>query len=54
MMNLMSDLQTVNINQDTRMCSFDITSMYTNIPINTVEKIIHDTLIKEGNPPTII
>jgi hypothetical protein len=39
-MNLTSDLQTLNINQDTSMCSFDITSMYTNIPTSTLVKII--------------
>jgi hypothetical protein len=29
---LMTDLKTIELNKDTRLCSFDITNMYTNIP----------------------
>jgi hypothetical protein len=40
---LMTDLKTLELNKDTRLCSFDITNMYTNIPkigvINIIKKI---------------
>jgi hypothetical protein len=35
------------MNQNTRICSFDITNMYTNIPLNTLTNIIRNTLSKE-------
>jgi hypothetical protein len=40
----MTELKTIELNKDTKLCSFDITNMYTNIPkigvINTIKKIL--------------
>jgi hypothetical protein len=52
-MNLISDLNTIDIYQNTRMCSFEITNMYANTPLNSVVNIIRDTLTKEY-PQTVI
>jgi hypothetical protein len=41
---LMTDLNTIELNKDTRLCSFDITNMYTNIPKNGVINIIKEIL----------
>lgn len=41
---LISTLQNTSIDQNTRICLFDITNMYTNIPTNIITKIIHETL----------
>jgi hypothetical protein len=40
----MTDLKTIEINTNTRLCSFDITNMYTNIPKNEVINITKDIL----------
>jgi hypothetical protein len=45
---LTTDLQTIEINEDVRICSFDIQNMYTNIPKLEVIDII--TNIKENGP----
>jgi hypothetical protein len=37
---LMTDLKTIKLNKNTRLCSFDITHMYTNIPKIGVINII--------------
>jgi hypothetical protein len=43
---LMTDLKTIELNKDTRLCSFDITNMYTNMPkigvINIIKKILEN------------
>jgi peptide methionine sulfoxide reductase MsrA len=49
-MQLISELNTISINQNARMCSFDITNMYTNIPLNEVIYTIRNTLTKEEYP----
>jgi hypothetical protein len=41
---LMTDLKSIEINTNTRLCSFDITNMYINIPKNEVINIIKDIL----------
>jgi hypothetical protein len=41
---LMTDLKTIEINKNTRLCSFDITNMYTNIPKNEMIIIIKKLL----------
>jgi hypothetical protein len=41
---LMTDLQTIEINENIRLCSFDVENMYTNIPkddINIISNIIN-------------
>jgi hypothetical protein len=43
---LISDLNEVKINQDTRICSFDIVNMYTNIPTDIISNIITEVLYK--------
>jgi hypothetical protein len=53
-MDLINELNNININQNTRMCSFDITNMYTNIPLNAIRNIIRSTLSKEEIPQSII
>jgi sugar (pentulose or hexulose) kinase len=37
---LMTDLQAIQLNKDTRLCSFDIENMYTNIPEVSIINII--------------
>jgi hypothetical protein len=37
----------VKINQNTRICSFDIVNMYTNIPTDIINNIITETLLKQ-------
>jgi hypothetical protein len=43
---LITDLQTIEINENTRLCSFDIENMYTNIPksnlINVINNVLHN------------
>jgi hypothetical protein len=51
-MDLINELN--NTNQNTRMCLFDITNMYTNIPLNAITNIIRSTLSKEEIPQSII
>jgi hypothetical protein len=36
------------------MCSFDITNMYTNIPLNSVINIIRDALAQDNHPHAVI
>jgi hypothetical protein len=36
----MNELKTTTINPNTRMCSFDITNMYTNIPTTQITDIV--------------
>jgi hypothetical protein len=42
----MTELKTIELSEDTRLCSFDITNIYTNIPrngvINIIKKILED------------
>jgi hypothetical protein len=40
----MSELKTVVINEDTRLCSFDIANIYTNIPKTDTSNIINNIL----------
>jgi hypothetical protein len=53
-MDLINELNNWSINQNIRMCSFDITNMYTNTPLNTLTNIIRNTLSKEEVPQLII
>jgi hypothetical protein len=41
---LMTDLKTIKLNSDTRICSFDIENMYTNIPRKEVINITNNIL----------
>jgi hypothetical protein len=41
---LINDLQNININKDIRLCSFDISNMYTNIPTNDMINIVRAAL----------
>jgi hypothetical protein len=43
-MHLLTDLQTIEINENTRLCSFDIENMYTDIPKNNLIIIINNIL----------
>jgi hypothetical protein len=52
--NLVGELNNISINQNTRIFSFDITNMYTNIPLNILTNIIRNTLLKEEIPQVII
>jgi hypothetical protein len=49
----MTDLKIIELNKDTRLCSFDITNMYTNIPkigvINIIKKILQNNNKIEKN-----
>jgi hypothetical protein len=53
-MNLINELNNLSIIRNIRMCSFDITNMHTNIPLNTLTNIIRNTLSKEEIPQLII
>jgi hypothetical protein len=53
-MDLINDLNNININHNIRVCSFDITNMYTNIPLNILTTIIRNTLSKGDIPQPII
>jgi hypothetical protein len=53
-LNLIDELNNISINQNTRICSFDITNMYTNIPLNILTNIIRNTLSKGEIPQVII
>jgi hypothetical protein len=44
--NFLTELKTLDINQYSRMCSFDIKNMYTNIPTEPLINIIKETLRK--------
>jgi hypothetical protein len=50
---LITDLKIIELNKDTRLCSFDITNMYTNIPkievINIIKKILENNNEIEKN-----
>jgi hypothetical protein len=43
----MTDLKTIELNSDTRICSFDIENMYTNIPRKDIINITN--IILENN-----
>jgi hypothetical protein len=43
---LIEDLNTIPINENTRICSFDVKDMYTNIPQQDATHIIHNILLK--------
>jgi hypothetical protein len=43
---LVSELKELKINQNCRICSFDITNMYTNIPTEFISNIITEILNK--------
>jgi hypothetical protein len=43
-MHLITDLQAIEINENTRLCSFDIENMYTNIPKNNIISVINNIL----------
>jgi hypothetical protein len=47
---LITDLNEIKINQDTRICSFDIANMYTNIPTDIIIDLITETLHKQDTP----
>jgi hypothetical protein len=40
----MTDLNITELNRDTRICSFDIENMYTNIPRKDIINTINDVL----------
>jgi hypothetical protein len=46
---LITDLQTIEINEDTRICSFDIKNMYTNIPKSDTLNIIKNITNRNQN-----
>jgi hypothetical protein len=46
----MEDLKTIEINNDMRICSFDIENMYTNIPKREIINIINNILDSKRNP----
>jgi hypothetical protein len=46
----MADLKTMEINNDTRICSFDVENMYTNIPKREIINIINSILGNNRNP----
>jgi hypothetical protein len=50
-MQLITELKTIEINEDTRMCSFDIKDMYTNILKVEVTNIIKT--VTENNLSTL-
>jgi hypothetical protein len=43
-MQLFNDQENIRINPNTRLCSFDIANMYTNIPITHIKGIIQEVL----------
>jgi hypothetical protein len=43
---LISDLNKIKLNQDSRLCSFDVVNMYTNVPTDTISSIITEILGK--------
>jgi hypothetical protein len=47
---LISDLTKLPIDNHTRLCSFDISNMYTNIPTHEVSNLIQSILIKQDVP----
>jgi hypothetical protein len=56
---LMTDLKTIELNSNTRMCLFDIENMYTNIPrkevINIIDNILGNNIeIETSTPKEII
>jgi hypothetical protein len=51
---LIADLQNLHIDKNTRMCSFDISNMYTNIAANRVTTIINTTLNNQNLQPNTI
>jgi hypothetical protein len=46
---LINELNTIEVSKDTRMCSFDITNMYTNIPRAESTDIIANILKRNSN-----
>jgi hypothetical protein len=51
---LINKQNNININHNIRICSFDITNMYTNIPLNNFTTIIRNRLSKGDTPQPII
>jgi hypothetical protein len=47
---LMHSLKQTNIQSNTKMCSFDIKNMYTNLPLNELINIIHRALTHNNIP----
>jgi hypothetical protein len=45
---LINNLKEMKIQNTTKLCSFDIKNMYTNIPKNTITNIINNTLINNN------
>jgi hypothetical protein len=43
---LISDLKKIKLNQDSRMCSFDVVNMYTNVPTDIISSIMTEILGK--------
>jgi hypothetical protein len=53
-MDLINEFNNLSINQNVRMCSFDITNMCTNIPLNKLTNIVRNILSKQDIPQLII
>jgi hypothetical protein len=49
---LIHNLENLQIDENTKLCSFDITNMYTNIPINETKHIISEVL-NDNETPTV-
>jgi hypothetical protein len=50
---LIHTLENLQINENTRLCSFDIENIYTNIPVVEVKNILKETLNNDNETPTI-
>jgi hypothetical protein len=48
----MHNLENLHIDENIKLCSFDITNMYTNIPINETKHTINEVL-HDNEPPTV-
>jgi hypothetical protein len=49
--NLIENLNKLDINEDTRLCSFNISNMYTNIPLTETINIIQSILNRDQQTP---
>jgi hypothetical protein len=47
---LIHNLENLQIDENTKLCSFDITKMYTNIPINETKHIVSEVLNDNETP----
>jgi hypothetical protein len=47
----MHNLENLQIDGNTRLCSFDVENMYTNIPVNEIKNIISEILNNDNETP---